>query len=69
MALPRREEPMQALLRFVRERRVLYASELAIGKWVGEPAGKQLCGRVNALDEVETEMARLTGPNPEGTDL
>lgn len=62
MAIPRREDPFQALIRFARKRRIEYAEKLTVGSWDGEPAGKKLCGYIQALDDIESEMTKLTAP-------
>ena len=51
------------MLRFVRERRIDYAQELAVGRWDGEAQARELVGRIKQLDEIETEMRNISGPN------
>lgn len=58
-----REEPFTHLVSFVRKRRADYAEDLTTGKWADEPAGRELVGRIAALDEIETEMRNISGPN------
>ena len=58
-----REEPFSRLVRFVRDRRIEYTQELAIGRWDGEAQARELVGRVKQLDEIESEMKTISGPN------
>lgn len=62
-SFPAREDPFVRLVRFVRERRVEYAQELAIGRWDGEAQARELVGRIKQLDEIESEMKTISGPN------
>lgn len=62
MGIPRREEPFQVLARKIRERRIEHAQELAIGRWDGEAQARELVGRIKALDDIESEMTKLTAP-------
>lgn len=62
MPLPRRDDPLTTLLNYARKRRVEYAEKLTVGSWDGEAAGKKLCGYIQALDDLETEMTKLTAP-------
>lgn len=62
MPLPRREDPIQTLLNFARTRRVEYAEKLTVGSWQGEAEGKKLCGYIQALDDLESEIMRITAP-------
>lgn len=62
MPIPRREDPLQTLLAFARQRRVDFAQELAVGKWSSEQQARELVGRVKELDALESEMKRLSAP-------
>lgn len=68
MPIPRREDPFQVIVRKVRERRIEHAQELAIGKWTGEPQARELVGRIKALDDIESEMTKLTAPGSHYTE-
>lgn len=62
MPIPRREDPLQTLLNFARTRRAEWAEKLSAGAWTGEADGKKLCGYIQAMDDLESEMKRLSAP-------
>lgn len=61
MSFPRREEPFISMLRFIREQRVTYAQQLAVGQWDGESQARELVGRIKQIDAIESEMQNITG--------
>lgn len=56
-------ERFAALVDYLRKQRKEAANTLAIGRWEGEPAARELVGKVKALDDALREVANLAGPN------
>lgn len=63
MALPRREDPLHHMLRYIREQRVAHAQKLAIGAWPNEAAAREFVGRIKSIDDIESEMEKLSRPD------
>lgn len=57
-----RLEPFQQIAKFVSSKRGDYAEEIARGHWSTEQKARELVGRIAALDEVYSEMERISGP-------
>jgi hypothetical protein len=62
MAIPRTREPLQHMQAYIAKMMTTHTEELALGRWSGEAAARELVGRVKALVDLENELKKLLSP-------